>query len=318
MARRPRQRTSYGIGEWYGRLFRTLDRNARSELVGLPKDKPCRFLEDMPAIAPRGRTVCNKKGGVCSLRQFSLNNDENVKFGPLTATCPNRFLEGGLIFKEIGRTLLGTEDALIAKEIPFLIRPSIDSDSVPNENSEESNTNVDGALDNEDVGRIDMVMVHPDLDILKWCAVELQAVYFSGAAMSKDYDLIRIHQADEPPMPGGNRRPDFRSCGPKRLMPQLQTKVPTLRRWGKKMAVVVDRPFFNALGPMDSVKHSSNCDIVWFIVRFDDSEAQGVANIVVDDIRYTTLERAVEGLTAGVPTSQPDFENKIRTKLGAE
>lgn len=31
-------------------------------------------------------------------------------------------------------------------------------------------------------------------------------------------------------------------------MPQLQVRVPTLRRWGKKLAVALDRAFFDALG----------------------------------------------------------------------
>jgi hypothetical protein len=169
--------------------------------------------------------------------------------------------------------------------------------------------------ENEDVGRIDMVMVAPNTLPLHWCAVELQAVYFSGGAMSKDFDVIRNHIGESVPLPGANRRPDFRSCGPKRLMPQLQTKVPTLRRWGRKMAVVVDRPFFDSLGPMDRVSHLSNADIIWFIVRFDEQPGANSASLVVDDVRYTTLERAVEGLTSGIPTSLDDFETKIRSKL---
>jgi hypothetical protein len=44
-----------------------------------------------------------------------------------------------------------------------------------------------------------------------------------------------------------------------------------LRRWGKKMAVVIDEGFFRALGKMDEVKHASNCDIAWFVVRYNDS-----------------------------------------------
>lgn len=260
-------------------------------------------------MAPRGRAVCNKRGGVCSLRSFAPDGAGGIVFGPITATCPNRFLQGGTVFDEIGRLLLGTEHAKIVKEIPFLIRPQANGDTDPAEPAP------DPAADNEDVGRIDMVMVHPDMDRLNWCAVELQAVYFSGGAMAKDYDVIRRHNGHGVPMPGAARRPDFRSCGPKRLMPQLQTKVPTLRRWGRKMAVVIDRPFFDSLGPMDSVPHVSNSDIIWFIVRFDEDADGGDVTMAVDAVRYTTLERAVEGLTAGIPTSLDDFEAKIRNKL---
>lgn len=299
------RKSSYGIAEWYGRVFRTLSQNERLELVEKPKGAACPFMLARPDLAPRGKTVCNKDGGVCSIRSFTPDNAGNVSFGPITASCPNRFLDKGTIFSEIGRVLLGTDSPAIVKEIPFLIRSRV----VEGDETAEGND-----PDNEDVGRIDMVMLNPDLPYLHWCAVEVQAVYFSGGAMSKDYAIIQEHRSDSIPLPGANRRPDFRSCGPKRLMPQLQTKVPTLRRWGKKMAVVVDRPFFDAMGPMDRVSDLSNADIAWFIVRFDEPSQGQQAKLVVDEVRFTTLERAVEGLTAGIPTSLGDFENKIRAK----
>lgn len=305
-------RKSYGIGEWYGSLYKELSQDERLNLVGtvgVKGRKPCRFMESVPSLAPKKGALCNKLGGVCSLRAF--NPDQGgLDFGPITATCPNRFLESGTVFSEIGKTLLGTENAIIAKEIPFLIRhqaPDIPDDVL--------DLGDDAIVDTEDVGRIDMVMVHPDLDRLEWCAVEMQAVYFSGGAMSKDFSVIRQYRGNGVPGTGANRRPDFRSCGPKRLMPQLQIKVPTLRRWGKKMAVVVDKPFFSSLGGMDKVPHVSNSDIVWFIVRFDENPIEGTATLVVDDVRYTTLERAVEGLTAGNPTSLDNFERKLRLKI---
>lgn len=317
LARQRGLRTSHGIAEWYSRLYRSLTAAERLEFVNLPAGErvECRFLADMPGLAPGGRTFCNKKGGVCSLRPFFQDEEHNVTFGSITATCPNRFLEGGTVFNEIAKTLLGTEHALIAKEIPFLIRPQINGDDDPAQNDADL-FNQDLAADNEDVGRIDMVMVHPHLERLSWCAVELQAVYFSGGAISKDYSAIRADQGNGFPMPGANRRADYRSSGPKRLMPQLQIKVPALRRWGKKMAVVVDRPFFDSLGPMDDVSDISNSDIIWFIVRFDDDPIAGQATMAVDEIRRTTLERAVEGLTAGTPTSLDEFERKLRGKLG--
>ena len=130
--------------------------------------------------------------------------------------------------------------------------------------------------------------------------------------MSCEYDAIRKHQWDALPFPAGNRRPDYRSSGPKRLMPQLQTKVPSLRRWGKKIAVVVDHAFFAALAPMAEVPHVSNCDIAWFVVRYDE---QSGATLVPHKLFLTTLEQAVEGITAGVPVSLEVFEQRIRRKL---
>lgn len=301
--RKKKKPNLYGIAEWYGNLFPSLTPEKRKELAGLrtPKAMQCRFMQDCPDIAPKGETTCNKKGGVCSIRKFVPGESGQIDFGPITATCPSRFLEGRKIFKEIGKHLLGTEHPLIVKEIQFLQRIA--------DNSSDEETS------KEDVGRIDIVLIHPDTSRLEWCALEMQAVYFSGGSMSKDFEAIKNHEGLSLPLPAAYRRPDFRSSGPKRLMPQLQIKVPTLRRWGKKMAVVVDRPFIDSMGDMGKESDTSNCDIVWFVIRFDKSESGRHANLVVDDIRLTTLERSVEGLTAGVPVSLDNFEQKIRSKL---
>jgi len=298
--------SSYGIAELYGESFVTVSNERRKQLLGLTEQPDCPHLKSYQELAPirKGKPsiLCGKKGGVCSIRSFTQKMDKQ-SFGAITATCPIRFYQNGLVFRKIGEVLLGNENAKIAKEIPFLIRPS------------ESNS--DNELSqSEDVGRIDMVLVDSTDHHFNWCAVELQAVYFSGGAISKDFKNIQSHQGSDVPMPGTNRRPDFRSSGPKRLMPQLQIKVPTLRRWGKKMAVVVDRPFFNSLGEMDHAQHVTNSDIIWFIVPFSETDGSIYPNIVVEEVRFTTLERAVEGLTAGIPTTLPTFEEKIREKLG--
>ena len=179
---------------------------------------------------------------------------------------------------------MGRSRARVVKEILFLKRVYEDAGETT-------------SSDREDVGRIDMVMAVEEGDRLDWCAVEIQAVYFSGDEFAKDYPEIRAHTGSQVPIPVGRRRPDFRSSGPKRLMPQLQTKVPTLRRWGKKLAIVVDQPFFRALGPMDDVDHVSNCDIAWFVVRFDETNGSGRANLVLDTATGSTVKTSPGSLT---------------------
>ncbi|MGQ0812095.1 MAG: NotI family restriction endonuclease [Nitrospiraceae bacterium] len=87
-----------------------------------------------------------------------------------------------------------------------------------------------------------------------------------------------------------------------------------LRRWGKKMAVVIDKAFAESLWPMRRAKHISNADIAWFIVAYSDSE-QGKHSLRRHDVVLTTLEDAVEGLTGGVPVTLDEFETSIREKL---
>lgn len=214
--------------------------------------------------------------------------------GGICSTCPYRFEEGGIIYEWIGNELLGSPSPVVLGEIGFLEDPA-----------------------GNKVGRIDGILLHPDVrDHLQWCALEKQAVYFSGAGMSNEFVLLREEESASVPYPAGRRRPDFRSSGPKRLMPQLQIKVPTLRRWGRKMAAVVDEPFFAAMGKMDTVDDISNGDIVWFVVGY---EQRGARMQLAERITaVTTLETSVVGLTGGEPVTRAQFEAEILKKLPRE
>jgi restriction endonuclease NotI len=303
-------KTRFGIGEWYGRSFVRLAPEDRRELAGiqgLPKGQKPQIICPFRS-APGSKVFCTKAGGVCSLRHYQLDEQTQRVSWPsggsshLVTTCPHRFKQEGLIFKWIGETLLRCSDPLIVSEVGFLEQETV------------SGTGEARAADGEDVGRIDNVLVHPGREPLHWAALEIQAVYFSGPSMSKEFTVLRTSRKNALPFPVAIRRPDYRSSGPKRLMPQLQIKLPTLRRWGKKMAVVVDHSFFSALGSMDDVRDVSNCDIAWFVVDFD--ESGGEFALRPGFVRLTTLERAVEGLTGGNPVSLGLFEQRIREKLG--
>jgi hypothetical protein len=98
-------------------------------------------------------------------------------------------------------------------------------------------------------------------------------------------------------------------------MPQLQIKVPTLRRWGKKMAILVDYAFFLSMGEMKQVEAISNCDVVWVLVDFVPSPDGGVYTTKVVKEFGTTLESAIEGLTGGQAVSLEEFEERIGGKI---
>jgi len=302
------QASRFGIGEWYGALFPALSKLERQELAVRHFKSGKIDYPFKPEINGQPQT-CHKAGGVCSLKLYaSLEGGAATPVqgdgGSLRTLCPSRFREGGVVERWIAIELLGTENPLAVGEVGFLRSESV------GQLADEADPPAD---EPENVGRIDSVLMHPDLDRFQWCAVELQAVYFSGSEMGSELTLAANWEGEEPPFPAKNRRPDYRSSGPKRLMPQLQIKVPTLRRWGKKMAVVVDEAFFSALGSMDDVKEPSNADIGWFVVRY--VELAKESHIEPAFVRFTTLERAVEGLTAGRPVSLPEFEERIRLKL---
>lgn len=313
MAKKPKNiKPRFGIGEWFGFNLTQLSGEERRRLATeVLKPKKERTPQPCPFQARKTGAVCTKAGGVCSLRLYAYgihpDNGRAIglpvegKQGDLRATCPYRFHEGLDVFKWVGETILGDPDPLLVGEVGFL--------------ESETSTDSEGG---DDVGRIDIVLVSsktPKEAPINWAALEIQAVYFSGDAMKGEFEAFKDETVDWIIFPAGSRRPDYRSSGPKRLMPQLQIKVPTLRRWGKKMAVVVDRAFFDSIGEMDNVDDISNADIAWFIVRFEEVEGQKRTRIVRDEVRYTTLERSVEGLTGGKPVPLTVFETRIIDKI---
>ncbi len=278
--------TRYGIGEWYGKDFASLNTETVRQYAGAKnKAQHCRFRN----------ASCNKKGGVCSLRLYEKTSDSVVPAGGLVTTCPQRFKESNRAFSWIAETLIGTTHPEVIKEVSFLKASKGDQESL------------------EAVGQIDMVLVNRSGPVLGWCCVEMQAVYFSGKGMESEFAAMKSWSEEGTPFPLEVRRPDFRSSGPKRLMPQLQIKVPTISRWGKKMAVLVDRSFWRSLGSMSEVSSMSNCDVAWFVVDYQLVGDQW--ELVPAEVHYTTLDRAVEGLTGGVPVSLEEFEGDITRRL---
>jgi hypothetical protein len=310
----------FGIGEWYGMSFVKLTPHERKSLAEVALT-PKRSDEMLCPFRDGGGTAkCTKKGGVCSLRLYETSDGVHGTAvsgpeGDLRAVCPHRFKQNGTIYATIGQVLLNTQSPRIVDEVRFLQRfrdePSNGASSEEIRDTE--NTPVD-ETGKEDVGNIDNVLVHPSDQPLRWCALEIQAVYFSGKGMSSLFRSIKEYDGPGIPFPDAVRRPDYRSSGPKRLMPQLQIKVPTLRRWGKKMAVVVDAGFYRALGKMEQARDLSNADIAWFVVSYD--ETGPTAILKMEPPYKQTLERAVEGLTGGEPVSLGEFEDKIIEKLG--
>ncbi len=298
---KPRIRRRYSIGEWYGTGFESLSAAERFQRAKVE----CAANAILGVACPfQNDSKCNKKGGVCSLRQYEQIAEGPITgTGPVITTCPQRFLEADTIFRWVGETLLQTKEPVVLSEIGFLdrLRP------------EEAQEYEEG--DSRDfIGRIDNVLVHPTRQPMDWCALELQAVYFSGKSMANEFKMLAQVELDTLPFPAKHRRPDWRSSGPKRLLPQLQTKVPTIRTWGKKLAVVIDEAFFGSLVGLDRERYLSNAEIAWFIVGYD-AKPSGWT-LVPREVVFTKLDASVKSLTGGTPLSKERFEEQLRLKLG--
>jgi len=293
MGKKTQDKSRYGIGEWYGKRFTRIAPKDRVKYAGLKgiNNERCPFLP--------GSGMCNKEGGVCSLLAYLKNDDGTVepdsKRSDLVTLCPNRFWEQQIVFKAVGESILGTTQPTIVKEVGFLQR-----------------VDRTGKVTSKMVGRIDAVLLRTNEkeEIEDWCALEMQAVYISGKSIEHEFKAIE-KESHQLLFPVFNHRPDFRSSAPKRLMPQLQIKVPSLRRWGKKMAVVVDKPFYDSSAPIKEVPNISNADIAWFIVDYNGLNGQ----LQLQKKTYTTLESSIVGLTAGEPVTKQQFEEQLSSYL---
>jgi hypothetical protein len=201
------------------------------------------------AWADRSKKRCPFRNGPCNK---SSNTDPigicSVSDGLEAASlCPVRFLDGGRIFRDAARIAFGGSAS-------FAIFPEIRILQVPDPKKS-------GSL--KKIGKVDFVLGKiVECMVTDFCAVEVQAAYFSGTETrsalkhflaNRNFGILDTF-----------RRPDFRSSAQKRLIPQLQLKVPVFRRWGKKFFVVVDSQFFRSL-PEFRTTTPANSELTWLV-----------------------------------------------------
>lgn len=241
------------------------------------------------------RSPCSKRGGVCSIQRYEEGpgNTLGEASGLPVITCPRRFEQHKVPARWLGDIAgFDSQEAQVATEVGFMR----------------------GTETGKPAGKIDMVVAEGTGDALRWYGLEIQAVYFSGQGMQSEFARLRERRG-QAAFPNAVRRPDWRSSSAKRLMPQLQIKVPTLRRWQAKMAVVVDRPFFESVGGTSTeASHDlGDGDIIWMVVGME-----GGGNgyrLTRHHWEVQTLEASNERLLAAETIPQQEFLEALRGKL---
>jgi len=209
--------------------------------------------------------------------------------------CPTRFIERDLIFKDAARFAFG-------EGVRFGIFPEVRILKIESEN--------EGSPDRK-IGKVDyLVGKIEDGKITDFAAVEVQAVYFSGGEIRSPLQYYLNNR--ELDLPNSDRRPDFRSSAQKRLVPQLQLKVPVFRRWGKRFFVVVDTQFFQAL-PSFRTTTRSNTEVTWMtypLNKSGDDYTLGDVSIVCSE-----WEEVRNALREGAPPDPDEIVAELQTKL---
>ena len=214
------------------------------------------------------------------------------------AVCPVRFLEGGRIFRDAGRLAFGEGvQTGIFPEVRIL--NTVGKDGQPGKK----------------IGKIDFLLGKVvDDKVVDFAAVEVQAVYISGYSVRPAFDEYIKHQGPSNASMQAERRLDFRSSAQKRLVPQLQLKIPVFRRWGKKFFVVVDSPFFEALPDFPHTTRS-NSEITWLVypIKLDPS----TNNYTLENPQeiFSEWDDVANALREGKPPEPGEILEELQAKL---
>lgn len=225
--------------------------------------------------------------GICSL-------SDGVEAASL---CPVRFVERDVIFRDAAQLAFGSG-------IEFGVFPEVRILKIEAENEEDRDRKI---------GKVDYVLGKIEEGrVTDFAAVEVQAVYFSGGETRTPMKFYLENGYLDPN--NSDRRPDFRSSAQKRLVPQLQLKVPVFRRWGKRFFVVVDTQFFGAL-PSFGETTPSNSEVTWLsypIAKRGNDYRLGDVNVI-----YSEWDEVRNALREGAPPEPSEILDELQTKLNA-
>jgi len=172
-------------------------------------------------------------------------------------------------------------------------------------------------------GNIDVVLVAYDAKgkVYDFGALEIQAVYISGNVrdpfeyfMKDPKSRSTMNWSSQPNYP----RPDYLSSSRKRLAPQLLFKGGILHGWEKKIAVALNKSFFDTLPTLKPVS-KAKADIAWLIYDFElikDKKLGSGRYILkkVDEV-FTEFEPALVSITTPSPGKVEDFMKLLQEKL---
>ena len=168
-------------------------------------------------------------------------------------------------------------------------------------------------------GNIDVVLVAYDEKgvVIDFGAIEVQAVYISGNVrnpfrhyMDNPRKNANMDWRSQPLYP----RADFLSSSRKRLAPQLLYKGGILHSWSKKMAIVIDKGFFNELPDLPIVPREQ-ADMAWLIYDMQLHPDTQRYSLSLAQTIYTQFNPALERLTVAKPGDIEVFKRQLQRKL---
>lgn len=263
-----------------------------AEVFGFP---PGNFSDG--AISSRNNRLCPYNNGVPNCTKVSKIDPLGVcsvrSGGSAVITCPVRFRENWIIAEDTARFFFpaGTQWTAMSE-----VR----------------------LRDNQDMpaGNIDMVLVAYDDNrhVIDFGAVEVQSVYISGN-VRQPFDYYMEDPTNRYSMQWqGQVRPDFLSSSRKRLAPQLLYKGNIINGWGKKLAVVLDRSFFQMLPTLTEVSPDES-DMAWFIYDLELDTYENRYHLKHYNTVHTMFSAALQSISQSVAGPVEQFVARLQTRL---
>ena len=269
------------LAEVFGHL--TTDFSERA--IDYRQDRLCPFNHKVPNCT---KDKAKNPLGVCSI----FHNQSPV------ITCPIRFREDWLIVKDAA---------------DFFFHEGATWSSL-------TEVRLNDAY-GKSAGNVDVVLVAYDEreHIYDFGALEIQAVYISGNVRDPfEYYIASPERHKNMDWSNQNNypRPDYLSSSRKRLAPQLIFKGGILNYWNKKIAVALNKGFYDTLpiSSLDSVSKEEG-EIGWFVYDLaHDSADQRFKLVKVDEV-FTKFQPSLVKITTPQPGKMDDFINLLQQKL---
>ena len=168
-------------------------------------------------------------------------------------------------------------------------------------------------------GNIDIVLVAYDEagHLVDFGSLEVQAVYISGTISTP----FNYYMAD--PVKNAHfdwrkhknyPRPDYLSSSRKRLAPQLIYKGGILHAWKKKMAVAVDKQFFETLPTMENVDQD-DAELAWLVYDLVHDSSENCKRLTFIQTIYTRFLPALDKITKSEPGDVQNFIDFLQIRL---
>jgi len=172
-------------------------------------------------------------------------------------------------------------------------------------------------------GNIDVVLVAYDSQgtVCDFGALEIQAVYISGNVRTP-FEYFMANPIARSSMDWSKEvnypRPDYLSSSRKRLAPQLLFKGGILHTWNKKIAVAINRGFFETLPKLKKTS-KPKADIAWFIYDLElitdkDKTTNRYSLRKMDEV-FTEFEPALLSITTPSPGKVEEFLGILQERL---